>query len=185
MRFATLAAASVLIGSLNGCATLNESQCAGGDWFGIGESDARAGHLTSRINQHGEACAKYALAPDPNAYDAGYRQGLVVFCTPESAFALGHRGGTYYRQCPPDAERDFLPAFDLGADVYAVDQEVIRIEREIDELRDDIKDDDTSPEARSHLERQLDYVKDERDRRQYERSNLLDRARQRGYGDIW
>jgi hypothetical protein len=185
MSTVRLLAVVAMLALSSGCATLNEAQCGSGDWFGIGESDALGGHTPDRIVQHDKACAKFGLAPDPNGYNAGYAQGLVGFCVPAEAFALGRRGASYYRQCPPEAERDFIPAYELGSDVYAIDQELIRIDIEIDDLRDDIKDEKTSPESREGLEQRLDYVKDDRDRRSYERSALIDRARQRGYGDVW
>ena len=52
---------------------------------------------------------------------------------------------------PAGAERDFIPAYELGSDVYAIDQELIRIDIEIDDLRDDIKDEKTTPESREGL----------------------------------
>jgi hypothetical protein len=170
---------------LGGCATLSESQCAGGDWFGIGEADALAGWTRDRLALHDQACAEYGIAPDPRGYEAGYSQGLVGFCVPAKTFALGLRGGNYYGQCPPTTEADLLPAFDLGREVHAIDQALIRIEVEIDRLRGEIEDEKTSPLTREAAAQQLDHVKDERDLRRYERDTLLASARARGYGNVW
>lgn len=178
-----LACASLF--GLAGCATLSESDCYQGDWSGIGESDAFGGHTPDRLAQHEKACAKYGVAPDPHGYRAGYERGLVGFCVPPQAFALGRRGASYYRQCPREAELAFLPAYDLGRDVYELEQELIRIESEIDDLRDEIKDGKTSPEAREAAEHRLGYVKDERDRRRHEVELRLARAREYGYGNVW
>jgi hypothetical protein len=168
-----------------GCATLSESDCGQGDWFGIGEADARAGHTPDRLARHDEACTRYGVRPDPRGYQAGFAQGLVAFCVPAEAFSLGRRGGSYYRQCGPEIERDFLPAYALGSDVHAIDQDLIRIEIEIDHLRDEVKDEKNSPETRAAAEHQLGYVKDERDRRRHDRDQLLARARDYGYGNVW
>ena len=170
---------------LTGCATLSESDCGQGNWFAIGESDALGGYTPDRLAQHDEACARFGVTPDPRGYQAGYQQGLARFCVPPEAFLLGRRGASYYRQCPPAAEAAFLPAYDLGRDVYTIDQDLVRIEIEIERLRDEIKDEKNSPETRAAAEHQLGYVKDERDRRQYDRDQRLARAREYGYGDVW
>jgi hypothetical protein len=170
---------------LPGCATLSESQCGQGDWFGVGESDALSGYTADRIHLHAEACGKYGIAPDPRGYDAGYAQGLETFCQPPAAFALGRRGAAYHGQCPRASDPIFLPAFDLGREVHAIEQELIRIEGEIGHLRDAVKDEDGTPASREAAERQLHHVKDERDRRRHARDDLLARARARGYGNVW
>ena len=184
MRLPRLLLLATLL-ALTGCATLSESDCGQGDWFGIGESDALGGYTPDRLARHDEACAKYGVAPDPRGYRAGYEQGLVGFCVPPQAFELGRRGASYYRQCPPPAEADFLPAYDLGRDVYTIDQDLIRIEVEIERLRDEVKDEKNSPETRASAEHQLHYVKVERDRRQHDRDQLIARARDYGYGNVW
>jgi len=177
--------AAALATSLAGCATLGEAQCQQGDWFGIGASDARSGYTADRLAAHEAACARYAVTPDADGYYAGYGRGLQDFCVPAEAFALGRRGASYYRQCPAEIERDFIPAFDLGTDVYAVEQALLRLDIEIEELRKEIRSDKTSPLGREQAEQRLGYVKEERRRRDYDRSALLDRARQRGYGSYW
>lgn len=184
MRLLRLPLLAVLL-ALGGCATLSESDCGQGDWFGIGEADALGGYTPDRLARHDEACAKFGVVPDPRGYRAGYEQGLVGFCVPPQAFELGRRGASYYRQCPPPTEADFLPAYDLGRDVYTIDQDLVRIEIEIERLRDEVKDEKNSPETRAAAEHQLGYVKDQRDRRRHDRDVLLSRARDYGYGNVW
>ncbi len=171
--------------ALSGCATLNEAQCTDGDWFGIGANDARSGHTPDRIVQHRRACEKFAVMPEPQDYDAGYQVGLIDFCVSREGFLLGHRGASYYGQCPPDTEHDFIPAYELGLDLYAIDQDLQRIHSEISDLRKTIKDEKASDTERQSAGRQLDYVKEELQRRQYDRGVLVERARQRGYGSVW
>jgi hypothetical protein len=175
----------ILVAVLPGCATLSESQCLSGDWFGVGDADARAGYSPDRLAAHEQACAKHGVGVDPDGYRAGYTQGLVVFCVPPEAFALGRRGATYYRQCPPGVERDFIPAYELGVDLHAIEQDLVRIDVEIARLRDEIDDDKTSPVSRDIAGASLRQVKDERERREYDRMRLIDRARERGYGEVW
>lgn len=171
--------------SMTGCATLSQSDCVKGDWFRIGRQDALWGYTSDRLKQHEKACIKHGYGTDPQAYEDGYAEGLVAFCVPEKAFDLGRRGGSYYRQCPPEADTWFLPAFDLGRQVYDLDQELAKIKSEIEDLREEIKDDKTTEESREAAEQRLRYVKRDRERRERERDALLERARRNGYGDVW
>ncbi|MEZ5543920.1 MAG: DUF2799 domain-containing protein [Lysobacteraceae bacterium] len=178
-------AASMLVFALTGCATLSESDCATGDWFRIGRQDALWGHTPDRLAQHEKACTKHGFGSDRQAYDEGFAQGLVEFCVPEKAFDLGRRGNSYYHQCPPEADAWFMPAFDLGRQVYDIDQELIRIESELNDLRKEGKDEKATQESRDAVEQRMRYVKNDRDRRERERDALLSRARERGYSNVW
>lgn len=171
--------------ALTGCATLSQSDCASGDWFNIGRQDALWGYTPDRLSQHEKACFKHGYGSDPQAYEAGYAEGLIAFCVPEKAFDLGRRGSSYYGQCPPEADASFLPAFDLGRQVNDLDLELTRIESEIEDLRKEMKDDKASQESRDAAEQRLRYVRNDRDRRERERDALLERARRRGYGNVW
>lgn len=171
--------------ALGGCATLSESDCRGGDWYAIGVSDGRNGYTPDRLNSHDKACAKHGLGVDVQAYDAGHATGLRQFCVPERAFTLGRDGGAYYRQCPAETEEAFLPAYDLGRDVHGVEQELAQMDSEIDSLRKEIKDENTSKTAREIAEQRLRYLKNDRNRRGRDRDALLERARRLGYGNVW
>lgn len=171
--------------ALGGCATLSESECLRGDWYAIGASDGRNGYTTDRLAHHGKACAKHGVGVEAQAYAAGHVEGLRQFCVPPRAFTLGRDGGTYYHQCPPESEGDFLPAYELGRDVYAVEQELAQLEKDIQALRKEMNDDEASNTARDIAEQRLRYVKNDRDRRERERDGLLERARRRGYGNVW
>ncbi|MCX7556163.1 DUF2799 domain-containing protein [Xanthomonadaceae bacterium JHOS43] len=174
-----------LVLALGGCATLSESECQRGDWYAIGARDGRSGHTSERLSDHGKACAKHGLGVDGRAYDAGYTEGLREFCTPLRAFTLGRDGGTYYRQCPSDTEGDFLAAYDLGRDVHLAEQELAQLEQEIESLRKEIADEKTTASARDIAEQRLRYVRNDLDRRERDRDALLERARRRGYGNVW
>ena len=174
-----------LMFALGGCATLNESECLRGDWYGIGASDGRNGYTPDRIAHHDKACTKHGVGVDGHAYEAGYAEGLGQFCVPPRAFSLGRNGSSYHHLCPPEAEQDFLPAYALGRDTHAVEQELAQLESEITSLRKEMNDEDASDEARDLAAQRLRYVKTDRDRRERERDALLARARQLGYGNVW
>lgn len=184
MRTLRLAALLLSMPALHGCATLSEAQCGMGDWFGIGEVDARSGY-TDRVPLHNKACAEYGIAVDPDEYDAGYAQGLIAFCVPTEAFALGRRGATYYGQCPPDTERDFIPAYELGGDLYAVELELLQLDNEIERLRKAGRAEDVTEDELADIDTALSIAKRDRRRRDEDRSRIIDRASRRGYGQVW
>ena len=170
---------------LAGCATLSEGDCARSDWFAIGAQDGRAGYSPDRLDQHAKACAKHGYGVDTRAYDAGYLDGLKSFCMPARGFALGRDGTSYQNQCPREAERDFLPAYYLGKDIHAIDQEIERIDRELTDLRAEIDDEETSKEARKTARQRLRYLTDDRARRDRDRSRLLEQAYRSGFRNAW
>ncbi len=171
--------------ALAGCATLSETDCRHGDWYGIGASDGRNGYTPDRLIHHDKACAKHGFGVDAQAYHAGHAEGLRQFCIPPRAFTLGRDGATYYHQCPPETEGAFLPAYHLGLDTHAIEQELAKLESEIDTLRKEIADEKTTATARDIAEQRLRYVKNDRERRERDRDALLERARRMGYGNVW
>ena len=170
---------------LGGCATLSESECAHSNWFAIGAQDGRAGYSPDRLDQHAKACAKHGYGVDTRAYDAGYLDGLKSFCMPARGFALGRDGTTYQNQCPREAERDFLPAYYLGKDIRAMDEEIERIDRELTDLRAEIDDEETSKDARKVARQRLRYLTDDRARRDRDRNRLLEQAYRSGFRNAW
>ncbi len=182
-RTPALLIAALALLALGGCATLSETDCANGDWFAIGATDARYGHTSDRLAEHRQACSKYGLGVDPQAYAAGYQEGLMAYCTPRQAFALGHDGHAYPNQCPPTLARDLGPAWELGDQVRGVETELAGFEREIESLRAEINDAKTTDSARELAEQRLRYVKNDRERRERDRDRLLAQARRFGLGD--
>jgi hypothetical protein len=169
----------------SGCASLSESQCLSADWRQIGEADARAGYAANRVASHNKACEKLGIEVDPATYQSGYAIGLRAFCRPNEAFELGRRGASYHGQCPVEAERDFVIAFELGRDIYALDEAIREVNSRIEELREDAKDTALSEAAREAAARAVGFAKDERERAENRRRDLLYRARERGVSNAW
>ncbi|CAN5478810.1 hypothetical protein BH10PSE17_BH10PSE17_03000 [soil metagenome] len=164
-----------------GCASLSEGQCLKGNWLAIGKKDAVNGYPPSRLNDHFDACGEYGVQPDPTLYERGYQQGVVLYCVPQSGFHEGRYNSTYYRQCPREMEGAFLAAWEAGSDVSAIDSQISDLDSRISGLQDKIKDKDTSDDKRKDLRRRVSDLKDERERRQWDRDRLLERAGRRGY----
>lgn len=115
---------------LGACASLSESDCHLGDWEQVGFRDGQNGRPLARFDEHREACMHYGVSPAELPYRAGRERGLNFYCTPNNALAVGRRGESYAGVCPAWAESIFLPAYEVGRDIYVARQRVERIEQD-------------------------------------------------------
>lgn len=97
-----------------GCATLNESECRTVDWRELGRADGANGYESTRLGAHMQACGKYSIAPDVEAYRAGREEGLRQYCTPENALQQGMQGASYHQVCAGDAGVMFTTIYARG-----------------------------------------------------------------------
>lgn len=156
---------------LSGCATMNEDQCLVGDWGGQGWSDGAAGRSIGRIEDHAKACAKYGVAPNMSAYLASREDGLRTYCTWRNGFRQGREGASYGGVCAPAEEREFLPAYEDGRRIYAVEQAVSSAESALNSAISRIDNRENKLEAKQRELRQ-DGLTDE------ERRRIRDRIRE-------
>ena len=125
MRITRVWLCIAMLGVLNGCATLNESECRTTNWRDLGERDGRNGREpNTRLGQHAESCSKYGVSPNQGQYYAGWQQGVPFYCAPENAYAVGRRGDSYEGVCPGDADRVFRMNYGNGKRVYDVTQKI-------------------------------------------------------------
>ena len=114
----SMSALALIALGLQGCASMNKNECLSVDWRTVGYEDGAAGRPAERIADHRRACARYGVAPDLAAYQAGRSQGLREFCRPLNGYRLGERGGSYGGICPADLDPDFVAAYDSGRELY-------------------------------------------------------------------
>jgi len=140
---ATMLVVTLLV-LLQGCATLDKDECRVADWRLIGYQDGVLGKPSSSIGKYREDCAKHAVVPDLDAWQAGREQGLLEYCEPANAFRLGRSGHGYPTVCPDPATGAFRAAYEDGRAIYLARSEVkdthARIQRhehEIAELREE------------------------------------------------
>jgi hypothetical protein len=155
-----LITASTLLGS---CATMSAEECMAGDWSGRGFSDGAAGYAQSRLGEHAEACSKHGIAPDDDAYRAGWAQGVLRYCTLPNGFAQGRSGAAYNGVCPAGLEADFLPAYQDGQVVYAAEQAVSTARSSIDSFGGRLEELDEKIEAKQRELRAEGLTDQERD----------------------
>lgn len=139
-----MAGITLLVLLLQGCATLDRDQCQVADWRLIGYQDGVQGKPSSIIGTYREDCAKHAIVPDFDAWQAGRAQGLQEYCTPANAFRQGRAGRAYPSVCPEPVDAAFGAAYDDGRAIYLARSEVKdthaqihRRENEIDALHKD------------------------------------------------
>lgn len=106
-RFLLIALALLLAG----CATLNEQECRRKPAAELGRQDGRAGYGLWRLDKHVEACARFGLGIDRQAYRAARELGLREYCTPDNGELVGRRGERYENVCPADLEGPFLKRY--------------------------------------------------------------------------
>ena len=104
--------------ALSGCAGMSADECALSDWRTIGFEDGSMGYTADRVGSHRKACAKHGVAPDFEAYQSGWREGVRQFCQPSRGFNVGASGARYNGICPSDMEPDFVDAYNAGHRLY-------------------------------------------------------------------
>lgn len=155
-----------------GCATLNESECHTTDWRELGRSDGAHGYEASRLGDHMEACGKYGVTPDGEAYRAGRAEGLQQYCQPDNALQLGRNGSGYNMVCPGDTGAIFVAYYNRGATLHAIDGDLADLQHYLDEERraqdatQDLGAYKLMAQNVRYLERQSDYLNMRLDRAQ-------------------
>jgi len=124
---------------LSGCATLSEDQCRQVDWKDLGRRDGAQGQSPERVQDHAKACSKVGIAPDVAMWRAGWREGVVGYCTPRSAWSEGSRNQSYRGACRDLDEEGFRRWHRAGLDVYRTRTERERSRSEIERLEAQLK----------------------------------------------
>lgn len=141
MRTSTLVVA--LLGGMviSGCASMSSEECANSDWRAVGFEDGSRGYTSDRFASHRKACAKHGITADFGAYQHGRTDGLVEFCQPTRGFNLGASGGRYHGVCAADVEPEFLDAYRVGQQLYALrsnvnaaNSQIYAREQELDDI---------------------------------------------------
>ncbi len=135
-----------VIGIVSGCSTMSADECVTADWRTIGYEDGAKGREASAISRHRKACAKHGVTANFDAYEEGRREGLREFCRPANGYRIGRKGATYDGVCPHDMEDEFLAAYEDGyehfrleADVQNIERDIRRVDRYLDQAREDLE----------------------------------------------
>ena len=140
------------------------------DWYDIGLRDGMKGYKRARLDSHREACSEHGINPDRRAYYLGRDEGLARYCTPQNALQQGKQNQYYRQVCPPEIERVFLIAFEIGKEIYRVENDIRKTETNIDKKEQELdkagKNDKLRRQLREEireLDRELRLLRMERD----------------------
>ena len=106
--------------ALAGCAAMSQRECQLADWHAAGLEDGTKGLPLTRLATYTQACSKYNISPDLEAYRVGYDLGLKSYCRNTNGFAVGSSGGGYAGVCPAGLEPEFLAGFKAGQSIFAL-----------------------------------------------------------------
>jgi hypothetical protein len=157
------AAMSVTMALLAGCSSMSKSECERADWQRRGSEDGRAGYPSNYIAEHREACGKVGIQPDEARWRVGWSQGIVSYCTPDSAWNSGVNNRTYYGVCADLNEATFLRYHRAGQLVYRARQELNQTQTRMSKLEEDLKK-ATKDDDRRRLRDDLGRAERERNR---------------------
>jgi hypothetical protein len=146
MRLLALLPATLAL--LAACASMSDDQCRRADWLEQGRRDGRAGESPYRIDAHAKACGKLGITPDAQRWQAGWREGVVAYCTPQVAWALGARNGSYEGACRDRDEAMFQRWQRSGQDLFRTRQQRDTNRTEINKLEEQLKKASTDEERK-------------------------------------
>lgn len=162
---------------LSACATLSPEQCMNADWHQIGYTDGASGESADRLQKHASACAKAAVKPNLEAYLSGRMEGLLSYCQPENGFEVGRRGRPdNVGDCPPHLRTPFLDRYREGREINGLESQVEGIrsllqnslnearrnDRRMEEIRNELRRPNLSPERRTSLLNEIERLLDRR-----------------------
>ncbi len=124
---------------LQGCSSMNQSECVHADWQLIGQADASKGMHSSVLDEYRSDCAEYAVVPERDAYFLGYQEGLKQFCTRSSGFYHGKKGSKYQGICPVALETEFLEGYHPGYELFMISDVMTQLRVSVSDAERDIR----------------------------------------------
>ncbi|WP_169565785.1 DUF2799 domain-containing protein [Neptunomonas japonica] len=135
-KFLAVFAITVL---MQGCSSMNQSECIHADWQLIGQADASKGVHSSILDEYRHDCAEYAVVPAREAYHLGYQEGLKQFCTRSSGFFQGKKGSKYQGICPAALEEKFLQGYNPGYELFMISDVMTTLRATLSDAERDIR----------------------------------------------
>jgi hypothetical protein len=144
-----------------GCVTPNEKECRLVDWREQGRVDGAAGYESSRPGDRADACSKYNVVSDADAYRAGREEGLRQYCTPENALKQGMKGANYRKVCSGETGQAFAVIYARGKALHLIQNDRQVMQNRFDEERNaqaNVKD----PDLYKRMDQNLHYFENEK-----------------------
>jgi hypothetical protein len=147
------ATALCTFGILASCG-LSEKQCVQADWAAVGKNDGTNGRSSDYINNHIKSCAKHDIVANQSLWEKGRKEGLRIYCTPQSAYINGRNGKSLKNVCPSGNLSALKAAHDKGKSYYRYDREINDLEHDRSSLRHEIgnlRKQTASPESAARI----------------------------------
>ncbi len=100
-----------LIILVSACATMNQEECLLAEWKAVGLEHGTNGSK-NKIQKIVKDCSKFDISPNTEEYNAGYQQGLNVFCTYENGVLKGKAGVGHKNVCSVSFHKDFYDGYE-------------------------------------------------------------------------
>lgn len=138
-KFFIFISSIIMMAAFFGCATLSKNECLEADWFEIGRKDGIMGKPRALFQQHRDACLKYSVNPNRDAYYKGREEGLEFYCTEDNGFKQGRLGRTYQYVCPPELEPNFLAGYAEGREIREYESKIASLKKRLERIDSEIK----------------------------------------------
>lgn len=154
----------VFFNALGGCATLSKSQCKVGDWNSIGKTDGEYGRPLNYFEKHKAACKEHNIKANTVLYLKGRDEGLKSYCQIQHQVNLGLSGLQYTHVCKGAIVPLLIEANKFGLKVSSVKSDLSNTEKQIDEVRSQLRSKSISEKEKWRLEDEERRLYDQQDR---------------------
>lgn len=170
IRFAALLFSTLF---LQGCATMDESDCLTANWNEIGFRDGSRGLAISRMDSRASDCRKHNIELDRNSYLSGHNQGLVQFCLPSNGYQMGSDEEQYSYICPANLEMPFLTEYVKGLNMALdlANNEIRELDSDIREAELDLRE-ATTEEQKETINKRIGYLERTKNNRDKEEQSM-------------
>ena len=145
------AIASGLMLLLSGCATMDAESCQGADWRQIGADDGAGGQSADQFDTYQRECREFGIQADHASYQAGWNEGITLYCTRDNGYVVGRKGDYYGDTCPGAMRDPFYVGYMAGRAISQAQARIDQVQHALDEVRDEAAKDDLTGEQRGAL----------------------------------
>ena len=171
----------LLIALLNGCAAMDQDECAVADWHEVGRTQGEQGRSPKSYKNYVEACSEFSIEVDNDAYQAGWDEGIEVYCTADNGFEVGVQRDAYDNNCPLSLSDSFFNAYQLGRAIRTHSKRLSDLHASLDEVMDRAGKPDITDEQMGALRRERKHLKRDIQEAEYNLSRARQEAQDNGF----
>lgn len=134
----TLTIILFICSTLTACSVMNQQECETANWSALGYVDGSQGTSSSQFSDRSSACSEYNIRANFKEYQAGYNQGLAIYCTENNGFFIGSKGRSYQGVCPQKTVTLFLKGYSKGKELFSLRESVNQAEQDLRDEKNEI-----------------------------------------------